>query len=57
MNAATASAAPSPTRRFVIGLARAFGGALIFSMPMFMTMELWQLGFAADRVRIAILSS
>jgi hypothetical protein len=59
MNAATASHARrptgSPTRRFVIGLARAFGGALIFSMPIFMTMEMWQLGFAAERMRIAML--
>lgn len=39
----------------MIGLGRAFGGALIFSMPMFMTMELWQLGFAADPMRIALL--
>lgn len=45
----------SPTRSFAISLARAFGGALVFSMPMFMTMELWQLGFAADPIRIALL--
>jgi putative integral membrane protein (TIGR02587 family) len=45
----------SQGRRLATGLARAFGGALIFSMPMFMTMELWHLGFAADRLRIALL--
>lgn len=45
----------SPTRNFAIGLARAFGGALVFSMPMLMTVELWQLGFAADPMRIALL--
>lgn len=59
MNAAGASISrrPSrnPTRIFLISLARAFGGALIFSMPMFMTMELWHLGFAADPLRIALL--
>jgi putative integral membrane protein (TIGR02587 family) len=37
------------------GLARAFGGALIFGLPMLMTMELWQLGFAMDRLRLALL--
>lgn len=45
----------TPSRRFVIALARAFGGALTFSLPVFMTMEMWQLGFAADRLRIALL--
>ncbi|MES2569254.1 MAG: TIGR02587 family membrane protein [Verrucomicrobiota bacterium] len=59
MNAAPASPARplpgSPTRRFVVSLARAFGGALIFSLPLFMTMEMWQLGFAADPMRIALL--
>src|SRR5688572_22147811 len=45
----------SPGRKFAIALARAFGGALIFSLPVFMTMEMWQLGFSADRVRIAVL--
>lgn len=37
------------------GLARAVGGALIFALPMLMTMELWQLGFAMDRLRLALL--
>jgi len=36
-------------------MARAFGGALLFSLPLFMTMEMWQLGFTADRLRIALL--
>lgn len=27
-----------------IGLVRGAGGALIFSLPMLMTMEMWQLG-------------
>lgn len=43
------------TRQFVVGMARAFGGALLFSLPLFMTVEMWQLGFAADRLRIALL--
>lgn len=34
---------------------RAAGGALIFSLPMLMTMELWWLGFYLDRVRLTLL--
>jgi putative integral membrane protein (TIGR02587 family) len=34
---------------------RAAGGALIFSMPMLMTMEMWWLGFYMDRLRLALL--
>jgi putative integral membrane protein (TIGR02587 family) len=41
--------------RMLAGLGRAFGGALIFSLPMLMTMELWDLGFAMDRGRLALL--
>ena len=36
------------------GLARAFAGALIFSISLLMTMEMWWLGFTIDRVRLAI---
>ena len=36
-------------------LARAFGGALIFSLPMLMTMEMWWLGFSMQRWRLALL--
>ncbi|MEN3950932.1 TIGR02587 family membrane protein [Iodidimonas sp. SYSU 1G8] len=43
-----------PERRFWIGLGRAFGGAILFSLPMFMTMEMWWLGFHMDRERLAI---
>lgn len=42
-------------RRFLIDLARAFGGALFFSLPMLMTMEMWWLGFYMDRLRLALL--
>ena len=41
-------------RRFFVGLARAFGGAVFFSLPLLMTMEMWWLGFYLDRVRLAI---
>ena len=40
-------------RRFAIGLARAFAGALIFSLPMLMTMEMWALGFYMSNLRLA----
>lgn len=33
---------------------RAFGGALIFSLPMLMTMEFWHLGFTIDSARLLI---
>lgn len=35
-------------------LARAFGGAVFFSLPLLMTMEMWWLGFYMSRVRLAI---
>lgn len=38
-----------------VGLARAFGGAIIFSLPLLMTMEMWWLGFYMDRLRLALL--
>lgn len=42
-------------RQFLVGLGRAFGGALIFALPMLMTMEMWWLGFYTDRLRLALL--
>jgi putative integral membrane protein (TIGR02587 family) len=38
-----------------LALARAFGGALIFSLPLLMTMEMWWLGFSMSRLRLALL--
>lgn len=38
-----------------IGIGRALGGALVFSLPMLMTMEMWELGFYMDRMRLALL--
>ncbi|HMO42629.1 MAG TPA: DUF2391 family protein, partial [Phenylobacterium sp.] len=48
------TAAPS-NRDFLIGLARAFAGALIFSLPMLMTMEMWELGFYMSPARLALM--
>ena len=42
-------------RRYLIGLCRAAGGALIFGLPLMMTMEMWWLGFAIDRWRLLLL--
>ena len=43
-----------PARDFAIGGARAFGGAIFFALPLFMTMEMWELGFYMDRLRLAL---
>ena len=40
---------------FAQGLGRGFGGALLFSLPMFLTIELWWLGFYLDRLRLMVL--
>jgi putative integral membrane protein (TIGR02587 family) len=45
----------SALRGKILGMGRAFGGALIFSLPMLMTMELWWFGFIMDRYRMALL--
>lgn len=42
-------------RAYLVGLARAAGGAVLFSIPILMTMELWFLGFTIDRLRLALL--
>jgi putative integral membrane protein (TIGR02587 family) len=41
-------------RSYVLGLGRAFGGAIIFAFPLLMTMEMWWLGFYLDRLRLAL---
>jgi putative integral membrane protein (TIGR02587 family) len=46
--------AARPQKRFLIDLARAYGGALIFSFPMLMTMEMWWLGFGMSRFRLGL---
>ena len=42
-------------RQFAVGLARAAGGAVIFGLPLLMTMEMWSLGFTMDRARLLLL--
>lgn len=36
-------------------LGRGFAGALLFALPMFMTIEMWWLGFHLDRTRLVLL--
>ncbi len=40
--------------QFFRGIARGFAGAILFSLPLLMTMEMWQLGFYMDRIRMAV---
>lgn len=35
-------------------LGRAFGGALLFSLPLLMTMEMWWFGFSLEPLRLAV---
>jgi putative integral membrane protein (TIGR02587 family) len=39
-------------KQFATGLARGAAGALLFGIPMLMTMELWELGFYIERHRL-----
>jgi putative integral membrane protein (TIGR02587 family) len=43
-----------PNSAFLTGLARAFGGAILFSLPLLMTMEMWWLGFLIPPGRLAV---
>jgi putative integral membrane protein (TIGR02587 family) len=42
-------------REFLISVGRAFAGALIFALPILMTMEMWELGVSLHPWRIALL--
>ena len=42
---------------FAVGLARAFAGALIFSIAMLMTMEMWWLGFYMVPAKLALFTA
>lgn len=53
MSAAAAPRAPSDLA-FARDLARGAAGALIFAVPLLMTMEMWALGHAMDRPRLAL---
>lgn len=53
--ASATNGAPGVHPAFLRGLGRAFAGALIFALPMLMTMEMWRLGFYMDPGRLAVL--
>ena len=50
----TGSMSSATNKSYARGLARAFAGALIFSFPLLMTMEMWWLGFYLDRLRLLV---
>ena len=52
---ASGPAARTRTGKLVRDAGRAAGGALIFAIPMLMTMEMWWLGFSMDPLRLALL--
>ena len=43
-----------PDSAHAVDLGHDFGGALLFSFPLLMTMEMWWLGFYMDRYRLAL---
>ena len=49
-----ASGSASPNKDYAVGLGRAFAGAIIFSLPLLMTMEMWYLGFYLDRMKLLL---
>ena len=49
------NAARQANAKFARGLARAFAGAVIFGLPLLMTMEMWWLGFHMQPHRLALL--
>jgi putative integral membrane protein (TIGR02587 family) len=44
----------SPNREHALGLARAFAGAIIFGLPLLMTMEMWFLGISLHPARLLV---
>ncbi|MEO3385337.1 TIGR02587 family membrane protein [Mesorhizobium sp. CAU 1741] len=54
MNSQSVASRPG-SRRALRDFGRAGGGALVFSLPMLMTMELWWLGIYLDRARLLVL--
>lgn len=48
------SAALGADRTFLIDLARAFAGAVLFGLPLLVTMEMWAAPFAIEPLRLAL---
>lgn len=51
----TAQHERNTNREYAEGLGRAFTGAILFALPLFMTMEMWWFGFTMDRFHLAAL--
>ena len=45
---------PLSNKAYALGLARAFGGAIIFGLPLLMTMEMWSLGLSMAPLRLVL---
>lgn len=52
-----ASASLKSRSKAVVCLGRAYAGAILFSFPILMTMEMWALGVSLDGFRIALLTA
>jgi len=46
--------AETTNRDYAYGLARAFGGAIIFALPLLMTMEMWSIGLYVHPLRLLL---
>jgi len=46
--------ADTTNRDYAFGLARAFGGAIIFALPLLMTMEMWSIGLYVHPLRLLL---
>lgn len=55
MESAVRGISDDGSQRFLVGIGRGAAGALLFGLPMLMTMELWQLGFYMQRERLLVL--
>jgi putative integral membrane protein (TIGR02587 family) len=45
---------PRANRDYAVGLGRAFGGAILFGLPLLMTMEMWWFGLYLERGRLLL---
>lgn len=52
--AVTGSDRREADRTFFVGLARAYGGAVFFALPLLMTMEMWWFGFYLSRFHLTL---
>ncbi len=57
MTEANPAAPRESSRHFITVLGRAFGGAILFALPILMTMEMWWLGVSLEPWRLALLLS